>query len=96
MTQYIDKAKVVAEIDKLVDKGKYTELYDCAYRDGINAVLHILKNRLNTIEVKEVDLEKEMGKYLDVNNIEYGVQVKLFDFAKHFFELGLKAKGNKQ
>lgn len=89
MAQYIDKDKVVTEIDKLVDKGKYNEVYDCAYRDGINAVLHILKNRLNDIEVKEFDLEKEIGKYLDVNNIEYGNQVKLFDFAKHFFELGI-------
>ena len=54
---YIDKSALVAEIDKLVDKGKYNEMYDCAYRDGINAVLHILKNRLNTLEVKEVDLD---------------------------------------
>ena len=46
----------------------------------------------NSLKVKEVDLEKEIGKYLDVNNIEYGFQVKLFDFAKYFFELGLKAQ----
>lgn len=44
------------------------------------------------LEVKEVDLEKEMGKYLDANDIQFMHQVKLLDFAKHFFELGLKAK----
>lgn len=55
MARYINKDKVVAEIDKLVDKGKYAEEYDCAYRDGINAVLHILKNRLDTLEVKEAE-----------------------------------------
>ena len=38
------------------------------------------------------DLEKEIGKYLDANDIEFGHQIKLFDIAKHFFELGLKAQ----
>ena len=44
-------------------------------------------------ESKEVDLEKELGKYLDANDIEYSYQIKLLDFARHFFELGLKLKG---
>lgn len=55
MAHYIDKDKVVTEIDKLVDKGKYNEMYDCAYRDGVNAVLHILKKRLDTLELKEAE-----------------------------------------
>ena len=42
--------------------------------------------------MKKVDLEKEIGKYLDTNNIEFGHQIKLFDFAKYFFELGLKVQ----
>ena len=51
-----------------------------------------IKEKLKNNEVKDVDLEKEIGKYLDTNDIEFGHQIKLFDIAKHFFELGLKAE----
>ena len=39
---------------------------------------------------ERLNLEKELGKYLDANDIEFSHQIKLLDFAKHFFELGLK------
>lgn len=55
MEQYLLKSAVVAEIDKLEDKGKYYEEYDCAYRDGNNAALCALKGHINTLEVKELD-----------------------------------------
>ena len=51
MGQYISKDAAIAEIDKLVDKGKYHEEYDCAYRDGNNGALYALKNKLDTLEV---------------------------------------------
>ena len=95
MAQYIDKDVLIAEIDKLVDKGKYTEEYDCAYRDGINAVLHILKKRLNSIEVKEVDLEKEFYDFIDTLIGKDNGQLsedELFRIAEYFFELGIKAQ----
>jgi hypothetical protein len=60
MAQYILKSALVAEIEKLIDKGKYHEEYDCAYRDGNNCALYALKSKLDTLEVKEVDLEKEI------------------------------------
>lgn len=56
MTQYIDKEVLVEEIENLLDKGRYHEEYDCAYRDGNNGALYALKNKLDTLEVKEVDL----------------------------------------
>lgn len=56
MAQYIDKAALVAEIENLLDKGKYYDDYDCAFRDGNNSVLYALKGKINTLEVKEVDL----------------------------------------
>lgn len=59
MKHLIDKAVVVAEIENLLDKGKYHEEYDCAYRDGNNGALYALKERLDTLEVKEVDLRKK-------------------------------------
>ena len=54
MEKYIPKAAVVEEIESLLDKGRYHEEYDCAYRDGNNGALYALKYKLDTIEVKEV------------------------------------------
>ena len=49
----------------------------------------ILRN--DTLEVKEADLEKEMSEYFVEHPDEFfSEKYKLF--AKHFFELGLKAK----
>ena len=93
MEKYIPKSAIVAEIEKL-----YKENYKFLPSDIAESVVDFkddLLMVLDTLEVKEMDLEKEMGKYLDVNNIEYGFQVKLFDFAKHFFELGLKTQKQK-
>jgi len=59
MEQYISKSAVVAEIENLLDKGKHHDAYQCAYRDGNNGALYALKNKLDTLEVKEVDLESE-------------------------------------
>ena len=58
MAQYIDKAAVVAEIENLLDKGRYHEEYDCAYRDGNNGALYELKNKLDTLEVKDIEAPK--------------------------------------
>ena len=87
----IDKSALVAEIESLLDKGRYHEEYDCAYRDGNNGALYALKNKLNTFEVKEVDLDFEQELYKafgQVKDFTLGMRI-----AKHFFELGLKTKG---
>jgi len=57
MEQYIPKTAVLAEIENLLDKGKYHEEYDCAYRDGNNGALYALKGKLDAIEVKEMQEE---------------------------------------
>lgn len=100
MEQYIPKDAVVAEIENLLDKGRYHEEYDCAYRDGNNGALYALKSKLNTLEVKEADLKEEIDKFWkprfslgwDDKSL-LSVSYKGFEsIAKHFFELGLKAK----
>ena len=50
--------------------------------------------RLENIEYIRSDIliEREIGKYLDNNDIEYLNQIKLIDFAKHFYEFGLKTR----
>lgn len=91
MTQYIDKNALVAEIEKIkskVDDGS-------SYCNGWQHALRKLEIKINTLEVKEVDLEKEIDNYL--NPIEaWQIQKEPFSsmekIARHFFELGLKAQ----
>lgn len=87
--ELIDKATVVAEIERRIK-----EIDEIGTYLSPKGVLTNLLCRLNTFEVKEVDLEKEIelvkGDYEQVD-VAWNND---FDFiAKHFFELGLKAKG---
>ena len=94
MTQYIDKASVVAEIEKRRSEWLYGSSIEAKYkREECDDIL----SSLNTIEVKEVDLGKEIemikGDYEQVD-VAWNND---FDFiAKHFFELGLKMKGGEK
>ena len=92
MAQYIDKFALVAEIESLLDKGRYHEEYDCAYRDGNNGALYALKGKLDTLKVKEVDLNEEIEKCLKQHSMLAVGKKDFTDIAKHFFELGLKAQ----
>ena len=97
MAQYIDKDALVAEIKKQIEFGKLKcrqsqenndhESY-VAWSEHIGTCGKFL-SFINTLEVKEVDLEKEIDKIDDAipgkrEDIEY--------IAKHFFELGIKAQ----
>ena len=97
MAQYIDKSALMAEIEKTEEiskdaADKAVDTYFKIHFDGWVTACRSILSFIDTLEVKEVDLEKEMGKYLDANDIEFSYQIKLLDFAKHFFELGLKAQ----
>ena len=100
MAQYIDKDAVVAEINK-----RLHQLTDAAFDSMIGRNLIEIKDFLNTLEVKEVDLDGERRNYLTehFNVYEDGIlQSKrsnlpldtydVIKIAKHFFELGLKAQ----
>ena len=84
MTQYIDKAAVVAEIEKLRENNCLFDV--CAYN-----VCGELLSFLDTLEVKEVDLKKEIKRWKNEHGV-YGMDDLDFIFAKHFFELGLKTR----
>ena len=98
MTQYINKNALVAEIEnrKLYllgcgypGQGEYEEGNIQGRLDACDKFLSFL----DTLEVKEVDLEKEIDKELDRN--WYGEYIRRDRFsqsAKHFFELGLNAQ----
>ena len=97
MTQYIDKDALVAEIKERRDsfyslsesceKGTPAKAGFYAQAQTLEGVLSFI----NTLEVKEVDLEKEIHEFVDKEELH----LRLWDvdrIAKHFFELGLKAQ----
>ena len=85
----IDKSALVAEIDK-----RLHQLTDAAFDSMIGRNLTEIKDFLDTLEVKEVDLEKEYKDFVEedpvYNKLVNGIVGKAI--AKHFFELGLKAQ----
>lgn len=89
----IDKSALVAEIDRLqettMDKNRN---FLSSYHEGVFDGLSMLENFLDTLEVKEVDLDAELEHYKAEQNIKYEEDINMFEFAKHFFELGLKAQ----
>lgn len=104
MMKLIDKDKIVSEIKELI---RANELYlsesntdelrfqkVCAY-----SVLNDLLHFIDTLEVKEVDLNKEIKDYFNnqpiitrSKSIDYQLIPSGEEIAKYFFELGLKAQ----
>lgn len=104
MKQYIEKDRILAEIKKKkipfkkdIDDGVYPT-YLCALMD--------FEDFIDTFEMKEVDLDKEVAnwwkdhykkikndyKFEDYNG-HYMENSTIISLAQYFFELGLKAKG---
>jgi len=88
MKQYIDKDAVVAKIKRRIKTNKecMLGLKNLDYYQGKVDALNDTISFLDTLEVKEVDLEKELKRL--IGNVGQ-CDRKL---AKHFFELGLKAQ----
>lgn len=97
MVHLINKDRIVAEIKRLKkeDGNPYfpSETADKYYARGVHFTCDGLVNFLDTIEVKEVDLEKEYDNeffkepvFRKLINRNAGIAI-----AKHFYELGLKA-----
>lgn len=93
--ELIDKAAVVAEIEKVIDKPAPSHDQQCPWEDGYYCGLYKAESIIDTLEVKEVDLDyikKELDELIRKPNGDFGWGT-LYDVATHFFELGLKAKG---
>lgn len=92
MAQYLDKAALVAEIKKLkMDVGNIFNEYDEGFWEGRTTAFDDVICALGILEVKEVDLKKELSTYLEVVKAT-DEDIDFVDFAKHFFELGIKAQ----
>lgn len=88
MAHLVDKDRIVAEVERQIELLK-PFLGACAGQIVAEAndklsVLEWLKNFLDTLEVKEVDLEKECRNFIKSDNGR-----SMLETAKHFFELGL-------
>lgn len=86
----INKDKIVAEIEEAIDEPAPLHDQQCSWEDGYYCGLYKAESIIDNLEVKEVDLAKEIelvkGDYAQVD-VAWN---KDFDFiAKHFFELGM-------
>lgn len=92
MAQLIDKSALVAEINRVLNSYDPNEITSGRY------ALVDLRNFINTLEVKEVNLEKEINDYFITVELCEGEKITENTFrkiAKHFFELGI-AVNNKE
>lgn len=87
MAQYIDKAAVVAEIERL---DEFWHFYKGAA--GGQAFVQSLLSFIDTLDVKEVDINKEISQFIDANfeKATIGYKLSLKRVAKYFFELGVQ------
>lgn len=93
MAQYIDKSALVAEINRVLNSYDPNEITSGRY------ALVSLRDFLDTLEVEEVDLEKEIQQHInDCLDIKFPTtDIKMITkdveyTARKFFELGLKAQ----
>ena len=110
MTQYIDKDALVAKIDDWrhnIMMGVCTTHLDGRQRADSAfeyEILGIVRDFLNTLEVKEVDLEKEIDNVWNPHfnlgwddNSLVSINHKSFEsIAKHFFVLGMAVNNKAQ
>ena len=91
MKQYIDKSVLVAEIERRIKEIDEIGTYLSPKGTLTNLLCYI-----NTLEVKEVDLEEYYHEFLQkewFGNSHVRTVSEMMAFtAKHFFELGLKAQ----
>ena len=87
MTQYIDKDALIAEIERVIDEPTPPHDQQCSWEDGYYCGLNKSESIINTLKVKEVDLEKEYKMF-----VNYDEGRSMFETVIYFFELGLKAQ----
>ena len=99
MTQYVDKSTLVAEIEKRIKETESMQpKFDQFWAGQISAFKGVLKI-IDTLEVKEVDLEQEIQQHinncLDIKFPTTDIKMIAKDVeytARMFFELGLNAQ----
>lgn len=106
MAQYIDKSAVVSEIEKEIKEyaTAFSNMDFKSYEAGLIAkgkyrMSQEVLSFLNTLEVKEVDFEKEFDNYTNgimACDVQFVPFTHLYECAKHFYELGMAARNKAQ
>lgn len=98
------REKLEKMIPGFVDDRKFTDIVLNFYKRGIRDGAQMM---LDTLEIKEVDLEKEIDEYMKLHHLHIkdggriifenddtpNFMCDFHDIAKYFFELGIKSKG---
>lgn len=91
MAQYIDKDALIAEIEKRIaalkvecDRSKKPQFTLFGKVGGLELCLSII----NSLEVKEVDLDKEIDENYQKDTSTLKTKKQYAEIAKQFFELG--------
>lgn len=92
MTQYIDKDAVIAEIERRIKE--VSQIEKASYEIGLCDAYKTIISVLDTLEVKEVDLEDEIERFVKSEKFQKASgTIKVTNLlAKHFYELGLKTQ----
>jgi hypothetical protein len=91
MEQYIPKSALVAKINKIYNEDYKFLSSDIA--DNVQNFKDDLLMNLDTLEVKDVDLKKEIDLVEDkYRGFESLSRADIIAIARYFFELGLKAQ----
>jgi len=95
--ELIDKSAIVAEIDRIQESTMDIHRnFPSSYDEGKFDALTLIENFINTLEVKEVDIdvdiEKEISQFIDTNfeKATTGHKISLRRTARYFYELGLE------
>ena len=92
----IDKAAVVAEIERRIAFFSDINNKQVVHGNLDCAIAFVgLRDFLDTLAVKEVDLDRAIDKWIDdaaITHEDCSI-TDIISTAKHFFELGLKTKG---
>lgn len=96
-TQFIDKAALVAEIEKMKNKAHPNSEWNHGYVASCEKIISFLdtfevKDVDSTREIeKEIDFEKEVKSWIDENSHNGYCSASIHDTAEHFYELALNA-----
>ena len=88
MEQYIDKAAIVTEIERRKKYYENIQMIKPVYESNIEDLNELL-SFINTLDVKDVDLEQEFDKCCE--NYIFDDECEVFT-ARRFFELGFKVQ----
>ena len=99
MKQLIDKFTLKAELEKAIDGPAPPHDQQCPWEDGYYCGLYRAESIIDTLETKDVDLEKELktldNTLFDLDGVAiagttcYLTVEDVKDIAKRFYELGL-------